>query len=91
MIEMKVLLPARLIPCESKVTKRSGEKTYIVKEKIPFYNGGPQYPEIKATDGVKFLVSENCINVVDAETELLWHVDVNTLGRFLQSFDLDNK
>ena len=88
---IKVLLPARLIPVESKVTKRNGEKIYIVKDKIPFYNGGTQYPEIRADDGVKFLVSENSINVVDAESELLWHTDENTLSRFLQNLDLDNK
>ncbi len=80
---MRVLLPAGDIPIGATVTKRTGEKPYILRDKITIYTEPKQ--EIKAGDQARFLVGENGdANVVAMTTELLWTVSEDELSDYLE-------
>jgi hypothetical protein len=80
---MRVLLPAGDIPIGATVTKRTGEKPYILRDKITIYTEPKQ--EIKAGDQARFLVGENGdANVVAMITELLWTVSEDELSDYLE-------
>lgn len=74
---MKVLIPAKDIPLGSIVTKKTGDKPYTIREGVKIYGTVEQQTtrEIKCDDGTRFLVSAaGDINIVNSDTELLWHV-----------------
>lgn len=75
--EIKVILPAGLIPTDSIVRKITGTYTYKLSRQFKIYpdnNGSPEV--IDAKDGSAFLIScENTrsdINCVSGNTELVW-------------------
>lgn len=71
--QIRILLPANLIPDTSIVSKRSGESTFTLKHSLRVY------PETK---GEKVLTIEGCflvgqrgdVNQVSDKTLLHWHV-----------------
>jgi hypothetical protein len=80
---LRVLMPAGEIPVGATVTKRTGEKPYILRDKITIYTEPKQ--EIKAGDQARFLVGDNGdVNVVAMVTELLWTVSESQLSEFLE-------
>ena len=86
-MNIKILLPARLIPIGSNVTKRTGEKVYTIKNEIRFFGGEDKFPTIRSDKDTRFLVADNSIVVVSGETELLWEVDSDTLKCYLHDIE----
>jgi hypothetical protein len=83
----KLILAAEFIPLESKVTKKTGQKPYTLRDKLRIFNENHTQQEVKATDGARFLVSENGdANVVSGSTELLWHIDARSLRDYIDGF-----
>ena len=79
--DVKVILPARIIPLGSTVTKRTGTKEYVLRDRITVYDNGDSKQEIIASDGAVYLSSEGCANAIASETNLVWHTDINSLVR----------
>ena len=83
---MKVLMPAKDIPLGAIVTKKTGDKPYTIRENVKIYGTVEQQTirEIKCDDGTRFLVSATGdINIVNSDTELLWHVSDRDLYNYL--------
>jgi len=77
-------MPLRDIPIGSKVSKKTGDKIYTIRDQIKIYGGQDLTKEIKVSEGTRFLVAENGdIQVVDGNLEFLWHVEYHTLFSFL--------
>lgn len=75
--QIKVILPASLIPTDAIVTKITGTYRYKVSRKITIYPDKDTIPEvINAEDGNAFLISCNepraDINCISSTTELVW-------------------
>lgn len=88
---MKLILPAREIPGGSTVTKVTGNVTYVIRDSIKVYGTPEVQQEIKAIDGVRFIVNERGdINAVSGNTELAWVVSTEQLGRWLDDLDEDD-
>ena len=80
---MKIILRSIDIPLESTVSKVTGTKEYIIKDRIRIF-GDDSKRELLAIDGTRLLISDRGdANSVTAETELIWHTDVDTLKRYL--------
>ena len=84
---IKVILPANEIPLDSIVTKRTGEKEYILKDRMRVFGREQgQDGEVVAKDGCRFLVKDGDANVVSPDTELVWLVDEGILSSFLYAY-----
>ena len=82
---LKLILPAKLIPEKSVVTKKTGEKEYILTKSIKIYDQvGKSNQVINANDGTVFLVDGENINVHSGETLMCWVVDESSLLRWLE-------
>lgn len=79
---MKVILHVREIPIGAVVTKITGQKRYIVKDKIQIF-GDPSRREIKADDNTRFLYAENGISCVSGDLEVVWELTDDQLSQFL--------
>jgi hypothetical protein len=92
---MKVILPVYEIPIGSTVTKITGDKEYIIKDKIIVYGDPNLTKELKSDDSTRFLVSKNGdlnISVISWDKEMLWNVSDEELYRYLyDKTQLDNK
>lgn len=69
-----LLLPARLIPDGSKVTKRTGQVEYVIRHKLTvFQNQDPKsnVPPIEI-EGTFLVGSRGDISQINPETMLLW-------------------
>lgn len=65
------------IPLGSTVTKKNGEKQYTIRDCVKIYgdNDPNRQRELRADDGTRFLISDSGdINVINGDTELVWHV-----------------
>lgn len=79
---IKVILQAGRIPVGSFVTKRTGDKRYVLRDKIVIYGAAKQ--EISADEHCRFIVSSTGdVNVIGMDTELVWEVDEHELVEFL--------
>lgn len=81
-------MPVQDIPLGSTVTKKTGEKEYTLRDDIKIWGSTQEQTEnlreLKADDGTRFLISKNGdISIISGETEMLWHVDNQTLYNFL--------
>jgi hypothetical protein len=80
---IRVLLPARMIPHDATVSKRTGELEYTLKHKLTMYCLAPETSRIPAppiiVDGVFVVGSKGSINQVEPETMLHWHVTAEDL------------
>jgi hypothetical protein len=91
---MKLLIPIKDVPEGERVTKKTGEKLYTVRDRIRIFSDDVNVrKEIKADDGVRFLVNDNGdVNAVDAKSEYIWYVDVDTAAQWLsQQVDQNNE
>lgn len=89
-----VLLPARLIPKGSIVTKRSGSVEYKLESSIRVYSKPDlEFKEQRIeSDGVCFLLGEHgSINAISDHTVLSWQVLEGDLLDFLVDRDYTNK
>jgi len=67
----------------SKVTKRTGEKIYIVRRSITIYDGKDSQ-KIECKGGAVFLVDSNGnANVYDYGTTVLWSASVSDVFRYI--------
>lgn len=78
-----VLLPAKMIPHDATVTKRTGEVQYTLKHKLTMYGIPPEGSKIPApptiVDGFFVVGLQGSINQVKPETLLHWHVTAEDL------------
>lgn len=91
--EMKVLVPAGMLPDGALVTKKTGTAKFRVRRQMRFYVSGgadeSQRQTVVPKDGCVILVSadeegRDAVNIYPATTEFLWHVDSEELERWLQ-------
>lgn len=74
-----LLLPAKIIPIETKVTKPNGTKKYILKNDIKIYAKGIKNKrKIDLPDNCLFLVTEEYINIIPDDTMLCISFDTIT-------------
>lgn len=89
---MKVLLPACEIPNGSIVTKATGQKPYLLTDKVTIYGGTSSNRDvIESLDGTRFMSPTELssgmsasINAVSGDTVLAWHVEPETLYDWLR-------
>lgn len=82
---IKVLLPANEIPVGSRVTKRTGDKVYTLRNEIKVFGLANSNQVLKGEDGVRFLIApDGNAGAVDGQTELLWHTDKKSLSQWLE-------
>ena len=65
-------MPARCIPDRAIVTKKTGKKEYTLSKEMRFFGDQDSYPNVYATNDVRFLIADNAVNIVSADQELLW-------------------
>lgn len=96
LMEITVVLPAGKIPLGSTVTKRTGRKTYTLKDRLRVFSvpltkaekeagavrGEGQ--EVVAEPGVLFLVNEGDANAIPSSTELMWTTTAQYLTDWLR-------
>lgn len=87
--DIAVLLRAGDIPLRAQVTKRTGEKLYTLTDKIRIFDGKGTQKDVSADAGARFLVSSGDVNVVGADTLLLWRTTRENLLAHLQDEDLE--
>jgi hypothetical protein len=81
---MKVILPVRDVPLGLFVTKKTGEKQYVVMDKIAIHGETKsEYREIKADGDSRFLVTGTNIAAVSGDLEVLWETDPSYLYQFI--------
>lgn len=81
---MKLLIKPSLIPNGSKVTKKTGNKEYILRDRITVYNEKGLPTTIPYSMGVKFMVDNSGnIQTVSDNVELVWLVDEEELRDYL--------
>ncbi len=81
---MKLLLPVKDVPLGSFITKRTGEKQYMVQDKITIYAENKEdRQEIKAEGDSRFLVAGTHITAVSGDLEVLWETDAHYLYQFI--------
>jgi len=91
---IKVMLPAWQIPVGSTVTKRTGRKEYILTDRLTVYPlaGHGEKQEIRADDGVRFLVQEHgTANAIQGSLELVWITTMDGLQCFLHEQNMEDK
>ncbi len=92
---MKLLIEIGKVPIGSKITKRTGEKVYEVRDRIVIYSEeGCTKPinELKASPGTKLIVSADpqysfAIVAVSDTLEVLWEVSEDRLRQYLDDME----
>lgn len=83
---MKVIMSVGEIPIGSTVSKITGEKQYIIQDKIKVYGDSALEKELKSGDNTRFLLAVTdsfCIEVVSHDKEMLWRVSEKDLYQYL--------
>lgn len=80
---LKIILPAGEIPLGSTVTKKTGTKEYLLKDRLRVFGETGDRREIVAQPGCVFLVSEGDANAIPSTTEMLWTCQDWQLERWL--------
>ena len=87
---MKVLLPASMIPLDSTVTKRTGDKKYTLRKELRVFSIDKTEQKIKADSGTVFLVSEKGdANAVPGDEELVWYAEDSAVRAMLNEDEDD--
>lgn len=82
-------MEAKDIPVGSVVTKKTGEKLYLLRDDIKIFGAltpdqKEMLREIKADAGTRFMVADNGdVNIVHGGQELMWHADPEDLKRWM--------
>lgn len=83
-MNFKLILKADQIPLGSTVSKITGEKKYTISDVVNIFQENKPSIIIKAENGGRFLMpSDGYICAVNADKELLWETDYDTLQTFL--------
>lgn len=81
---VRLLVPLGDVPLESRVTKRSGEKIYCVRNHIRVFTSGKDTQVIESDVGCRFLVSDNGdVNAMGCTTPVLWYADPQAVAEYL--------
>ncbi len=81
--ELRVLCRADRIPNASKVTKRNGEKEYILRRSIPVYRAdGLNW--LHPNEGYVFLVADGVVDEIPNDKNLLMVTTDVELGELLE-------
>jgi hypothetical protein len=89
MVPLQIIMSAHDIPDGSTITKKTGQKPYVIKSKIKIYaeQKSGLAPQILEAPGVKYLIDDSGnINAVSSEAEVMWHTTTGELLRFLDEF-----
>lgn len=92
---MKLLIEIGKVPIGSRITKRTGEKFYEVRDKIPIYSEKETFKltnELKAAPGTKLLISTDpqyafAIVAVPDSLEVIWEVSEDRLRQYLDDIE----
>ncbi len=85
---IRVILPAGKIPLGSDVTKKNGEKPYILRDRIRIFTQGEDKRELIAQEGTRILISETGdANAIPNTTDLVWHATRDDLDDYLADLD----
>ena len=82
---VKILLSASKIPTGATVTKRTGQKQYMIVDTLKVYGLDGGNREIKGDDNTRFLVAGTNMNAISGDTELMWHTTVGDFFFHCQS------
>lgn len=69
---IKLILLAGQIPLGSIVTKITGEKRYVLKDRLRVFTEEGETRTVNCDAGTRFLVYEGDANVVSCDKELIW-------------------
>lgn len=92
---MKILIPVGDVPIGSKITKKTGEKIYEVRDRIIIYSE-KECPkpinELNASEGTRFLLSTDsqysfAIVAVPETLEVLWELSNDRLRQYLYDIE----
>jgi hypothetical protein len=94
---MKLLIEIGKVPVGSKITKRTGEKIYEVRDKVSIYSEKETSKltnELVASTGTKLIVSIDpqysfAIASVPDTLEVLWEVSKDELRNYLDDMESD--
>lgn len=92
---MKLLIEIGKLPIGSRITKRTGDKVYEVRDKIVIYSEeGCSKPinELKSSPGTKLLISTDpqysfAIVAVPDTMEVLWEISEDELRNYLDDME----
>lgn len=80
----RIILHAAEIPIGSTVTKKTGEKPYILRKELTIYGKMADVPQKIVAKDVFFMIDERGgINAIPHDQELMWHVNEHELYRWL--------
>jgi hypothetical protein len=92
-MKLQIAMRASEIPDGSTVTKLSGEKEYLLRKEIRFFNYAEKNKEARtflgkqrviAEKGTAFLVSDGYINIIPDTKRLLWHTTFDDLQLYIE-------
>lgn len=81
---VKILLPAYVIPLGSTVTKPTGSKEYTLADDIKVFQEEHPNKTIKFGTGVRILVNNSSINVIDDHSILGWITTFDKLNDIME-------
>jgi len=83
---IEVILPIGELPSEATVAKITGQKEYLVKDKIIIYRENKsENPTIHADKGARFLIDgQGNVNAIGEEQKVKWIVKEEYLLSFLE-------
>lgn len=80
--EVKIIVPAYVIPEGSRVTKPTGEKVYLLHNEMKVYGNGEV--SIRKSDNTRMLVFENQINIINDDDRLGWLISFEELFELME-------
>lgn len=89
---MKILLPAREIPLGEIVTKKTGAKKYVIRDRITVYSVTGVQQVIKADSGSRFLIRDTGdATTVSGDAELMWDAADCEVVAFIETKSAEDK
>lgn len=80
--EVKVIVPAYVIPEGSRVTKPTGDKVYLLEDEMKVYGNGEV--SIRKSDNTRMLVFKNQINIINEDDKLGWLISFDELFELME-------
>ena len=79
-----VILPAKDIPLDSMVTKKSGAVLYKLVDKLTIFEVDKTKRVIGASEGCLFLLANGYVNAIPDTTKLGWTLEEEELLHYLE-------